>query len=315
MPNPAPLQPPPAWRILGRYLAAVRPGFLSITLCGCFLGFATALHDGVAARFGLMTTTVLLALLVHAAVNVLNDYCDHMNGCDAANTERIAPYTGGSRMIQEGLLSPLAMRRYALVLSGFAVLGGLTLAAATGPGLFWIGLVGVGLGWAYSTPPLALNCHGLGEVTVALCFLLVVVGADYVLRQDLAATPWLFGLNYALLTSNILIMNQFPDAAADAAAGKRHWVVRLGRQRAHWLYFALLSGVTLLCLLQASLSSSGAWLCLSLLTLLPAARAACLLYQSTERATDLQRAIEFTLIAAHAHSLGLALLLVTIRAP
>ena len=30
-----------------------------------------------------------------------------------------------------------------------------------------------------------------------------------------------------LLVTNLLFINQFPDRAADAASGKRHWVVRL----------------------------------------------------------------------------------------
>jgi 1,4-dihydroxy-2-naphthoate octaprenyltransferase len=35
-------------------------------------------------------------------VNVVNDYYDHLNGTDAANVERIFPFTGGSRFIQNG---------------------------------------------------------------------------------------------------------------------------------------------------------------------------------------------------------------------
>jgi 1,4-dihydroxy-2-naphthoate octaprenyltransferase len=44
------------------------------------------------------------------------------------------------------------------------------------------------------------------------------------------------GLPYALHVANLLFINQFPDVKADAAAGKRNLVVRLGPQRARWLY-------------------------------------------------------------------------------
>lgn len=301
-------------RHLGRYLGAVRPGFLSITLCGCLLGFASALHDSAAMAPGVMAPgvmalTIVLALLVHAAVNVINDYCDHLNGSDAANHERVAPYTGGSRYIQDGLLSPLATRRHALSLGLVAILGGLGLVCLTGPALLFIGLAGVTLGWAYSAPPLALNSRGLGELTVCCCFLLVVVGADFVLRLEYAVTPWLFGLNYALLTTNILVMNQFPDAPADAIAGKRHWVVRLGRERAPALYHVLLGLVVLLCLLQSLRPAPGRWVLLALIPLLPALHASRELERSRLRGPDLRPAIESTLLAAHAHTLALALIL------
>ncbi|MCK7496909.1 MAG: UbiA family prenyltransferase [Comamonadaceae bacterium] len=46
----------------------------------------------------------------------------------------------------------------------------------------------------------------------------------------------LAGLSYALHVANVLFINQFPDYRADAAAGKRNWVVRLGPQRARWGY-------------------------------------------------------------------------------
>ena len=87
------------WRL---YWRMTRPGFLSITAVGCALGLASAAacgcgFDGV--RAGI---TVLLALLAHAGANVLNDYCDEVNGADAANTGALFPFTGGSRFIQSG---------------------------------------------------------------------------------------------------------------------------------------------------------------------------------------------------------------------
>ena len=43
------------------------------------------------------------------------------------------------------------------------------------------------LGWAYSAPPLSLNSRGLGELSVALGFgILIPLGADYVQRGAFA---------------------------------------------------------------------------------------------------------------------------------
>ena len=80
---------------LKRYLLATRPAFLTITLVGGVLGIASAAGDGIPLDGVGTAVTLLLALCAHAAVNVHNDYCDHLNGTDACNAGRIFPFTGG----------------------------------------------------------------------------------------------------------------------------------------------------------------------------------------------------------------------------
>jgi 1,4-dihydroxy-2-naphthoate octaprenyltransferase len=196
-----------------RYLMATRPAFLTIALAGCLLGFASALDSAFSWPLALLT--LFLAIATQAGVNVFNDYYDHLNGTDAANVDRLFPFTGGSRFIQNGVMSPRQMLIYALILFGAVIGGGLWLIATRGIGLFWIGLLGLLIGWAYSAPPLKLNSRGLGEICVAAGFLLIVAGADFVQRAAISLTPWLIGLPYALLVTNILYVNQFPDRNAD----------------------------------------------------------------------------------------------------
>ena len=160
------------------YWRMTRPGFLSITLVGCLLGFALAAACGCGFDVTLAVVTVVLALLAHAGANVLNDYHDARNGADAANAQGIFPFTGGSRLIQQGLVSEEDTHRWAWVLMGLVVLGGLWLSVRSGGGLVLIGLAGVLLAWAYSAPPLKLMSRGLGELSVAAAWWLVVVGAD-----------------------------------------------------------------------------------------------------------------------------------------
>ena len=69
------------------YWRMTRPGFLSITLVGCLLGFALAAACGCGFDVTLAVVTVVLALLAHAGANVLNDYHDARNGADAANAQ------------------------------------------------------------------------------------------------------------------------------------------------------------------------------------------------------------------------------------
>ncbi len=288
-----------------RYFAATRPAFLSVTLVGCLLGLASAYHDLHRGRPITALLTLLLALITHAAVNVLNDYFDHRNGSDAANIERVFPFTGGSRFIQNGVMSPEAVLRFGLMLFAAVIPGGLLLVWASGPGLLWIGVLGMAVGWAYSAPPLALASRGLGELAVASGWLLVVLGADYVQRGSFAALPALAGASYALLVANLLYLNQFPDAKADAQAQKRTLVVRLGAARARWGYLmiAFLAHAWLVgAVLLGALPPAAAWGLLSLPPTLIAARALIRHAQSPAR---LGVAIQLTILAALVHGVAL----------
>lgn len=288
-----------------RYLLATRPAFLTITIAGCLLGFALA----PVCHWELAALTLALALLAHAGVNVLNDYYDHLNGTDAANTGRLFPFTGGSRFIQNGVLSPRQTLAYGLALFAAVIAGGLWLIALSGAGLFWIGLAGLVIGWAYSAPPLKLNSRGLGEACVAAGFLLIVAGSGYVQQGRLDALSWVAGLPYALLVTNVLYINQFPDREADRLAGKWHWVARLEPRvaaRGYWLILAL----AVAALLAATAAGTLPGLALaSLLGVLPALRAGRLLAAHAAEPARLAPAIRLTILAAHLQAVILAAVL------
>jgi 1,4-dihydroxy-2-naphthoate octaprenyltransferase len=225
---------------LARYALAVRPGFLVATAVACLLGMASAAASGADFQPGLAAVTMVGALLIHAGINVLNDYYDAAAGTDWHDSDRIFPFTGGSRFIQNGVLSAEQTYRYGWTLLAAGAAAGLLLVGGRGPGLLVIGLVGLVIGWAYSAPALRLSGRGLGELAVAVGFgVLIPLGADWVQRGSLAWPPVMAGGPFGLLTANLLFLNQFPDYRADVASGKRHWVVRLGPQRARWGYALL----------------------------------------------------------------------------
>ncbi len=224
-----------------RYITATRPAFLSASLMACLVGLAIAWRDGLAFDVSLALVTLLFALLAHAGVNVLNDYYDALNGSDAQNTQRIFPFTGGSRFIQNGVLSLAQTRNFGFALMACVAVAGLWLMARSAPQLFYVGLAGLFIGWAYSAPPFRLNSRGWGELCVAAGFLAITVGADFVQRKGFDAAPFIAGLSYTLLVTNLLYINQFPDRAADTAAGKLHWVSRLEVSKARWGYVLLVA--------------------------------------------------------------------------
>jgi 1,4-dihydroxy-2-naphthoate octaprenyltransferase len=250
--------------------------------------------------------TLVFALLAHAGINVLNDYYDELNGTDRANTDRVFPFTGGSRFIQNGVLTARATLAYGAALVGIVIIAGLWLTSLSAPGLIGIGAGGLFIGWAYSAPPLALNSRGLGELCVALGFALIVVGTDFVQRGALASLPAAAAVSYGLLVTNILYINQFPDRRADEAVGKRHWVVILGARRARWGY-AVIGTAAYGFLLWAA--ATGLLPCPSLLALGSAvltAIAARDLIRHAEEPRLLVPAIQLTIGAATLHGLLLA---------
>lgn len=303
-PAPRPPEPHPdgfrsAW---SRLFFATRPAFLSVTAGAWLLGMTSVLLSGLPVNALAAAAALSLGLLAHAGINVINDYYDAMDGADSGNQERVFPFTGGSRFIQNGVLSLRDTARLGHGLLATVIPGGIWLAVETAPALLAIGVAGLLLGWAYSARPLSLMRRGWGEACVAAGFLLIIMGTDCVQRGSLALEPVWLGLPYALLVLNILYLNQFPDYASDPLVGKRNWVVRLGRQRARWIY------------VLAALAAYGWWAGLRLMGLVPdifalallsallSAYAATQLWMHAEQPKRLAPAIRATIAAALLHS-------------
>jgi 1,4-dihydroxy-2-naphthoate octaprenyltransferase len=294
---------------LARYLAATRPAFLSVTLAGALIGLGSASADGLMMDGYKALLTVFFALVAHAGANVVNDYYDALSGADSANHERLFPFTGGSRFIQNGLLSLRETRIFGYALLAAVVPAGLWLTAHSAGGLLWIGLAGLLIAWAYSAPPLQLMARGVGEGAIAGGWLLVVLGTDFVQRGEFAARPLIAGLPFALLVAAILYLNQFPDAAGDARAGKRTLVVRLGTQKARWGYLVLITVAYLWLAVAVTAGALPPW---SALGLLPAGLSfvACRrLLADASKPARLAPAIKATIAAANMHGLLIAIAL------
>lgn len=295
------------------YFAATRPAFLSVTLAGALIGLGTAHADGLPIDLLKAFLTVLFALVAHAGANVVNDYYDALSGTDAHNTERLFPFTGGSRLIQNGVLSVQQTRAFGYALLAIVIPAGLWLSAHSGPGLLAIGVAGLLIAWAYSAPPLQMMARGTGELAIVGGWLMVVLGTDFVQRGTFSALPLLMGMPFAVLVSAILYINQFPDRAADAAAGKRTVVVRLGAHTARWGY-VLIVGVAYLWLACAAFW--GAVPPMVAVGLVPAGLsmvAAMRLMQHANSPAQLGPAIKSTIAAANLHGLLVSAALVLSR--
>ena len=230
---------------LRTYFMATRPQFLLTMVLPILLGSAIAWHQRGVFDPVLFVITLLAGICVSSGVNVLNDYFDYKSGADNHNPEPLTPFAGGSRMIQQQQLSPQSIFNFGAGLLIVAALLGSYLVTQTGWPLLVIGALGIALGVFYSSPPVALNYRGLGEVSIGIGFgWLTVTGAYYVQAGLLFSWPlFIAGLLTALLTSAVVLVNEFPDAFYDQKAGKKTLVVRMGLKGARRLFFVVLSSV------------------------------------------------------------------------
>jgi 1,4-dihydroxy-2-naphthoate octaprenyltransferase len=209
-------------------LRATRLPFLSATFIPVLVGIAIAAVHG---SFDLLAAvlTVVGAAAVHLALNVANDVFDARLGADDRNVNP-TQFSGGSRVIQYGLVSLRRMGTISLALYGVAIAVGLILLATRfSTALLVIGVLGILLSLFYTAPPLKLVYRGLGEITTAIGFgPLMLVGA-YVVQTlgALRPEPFVASIPIALLVMLILYVNEIPDRPGDARAGKRTLPVRL----------------------------------------------------------------------------------------
>jgi 1,4-dihydroxy-2-naphthoate octaprenyltransferase len=218
---------------------ASRPNFLILAPLCAGLGVALAWQQG--ASPALIDTLLVLigALLAHAAVNLLNEYEDFISGLDLIT--RRTPFSGGSGALPE---VPSAARQVLLAASG-------TLALVVAIGLYFLWLRGLPMlvlgaagvvlvltytRWITRSPLICLLAPGLGFGPVMILGSLIALGA----RLDAAAVA--ASAISLLLVSELLLINQIPDADADRKVGRRHLVITMGQPAAARLAGLLLLG-------------------------------------------------------------------------
>jgi len=228
---------------LGHWSKELRGSFFTATIVSVILGASIAwVRNGVFNPVYFLLT-FFGALFLHAGTNVVNDYFDYKSGNDEVNREFVRPFSGGSRMIQLGLLTPLEVLSGALLLFALGISIGLYLTWAIGPVVLLLGVIGVLSGFFYTAPPINWANQGLGEALIGINFgMLITLGSYYVQTQTLAVEPLVASIPVSLLIAAVVYINEFPDYAADKIVGKNTLVVRLGRDRAVYGYIAIMLG-------------------------------------------------------------------------
>ncbi|MBI2836283.1 MAG: 1,4-dihydroxy-2-naphthoate octaprenyltransferase [Chloroflexi bacterium] len=225
------------------WVMAIRVPFLTASLVPVLLGSAIAWLNAGSLQWGFFLLTLVAGISIHIATNVLNDYADHKSRNDDVNQEFVRPFSGGSRVIQLGLLTPVEMLTGAVFFFVLSAGIGVYLAWATkGYWLLLLGAIGLISGVFYTLGPLNWAKKGLGEAVVGVNFgALMTLGAYYVQTQSFAWLPVITSIPVSLLIFAVLYINEFPDYTADKQVGKKTLVVRLGRKPAVVLYAIIMA--------------------------------------------------------------------------
>ena len=223
---------------MNAYVKALRLPFTAGSVVPVLIGAALAFSQGFF-DVALLGITVLGVACIHLGANLLNDYYD-AKGSDPINL-RLTPFSGGSRVIQQGELRPAVILAMSVAFFLIGVLCGIWLVIEGRPLVLVIGGLGLLAGWSYSAPPLQFMSRGWGEVVIFLAFgPLVTLGSYYVMSNSLSFQAFCMGIPQGFLIAAVIWINQFPDYEADKAAGKNNLVVRLGPSRARYLYLLII---------------------------------------------------------------------------
>lgn len=192
----------------------------------------------------------LFLFFVEAATVLSNEYFDYRS--DAQN-KFFSPFTGGSRVIVEKLLSFKEIKNATLLFLSLSAIVFAVLMLRVNGSLFSSVIacsVTSTLALGYTVPPLRLSYRGLGEFNVAFTHSFAVIICGYVFQGGHIndARPWLLSIPLFLAVLPSIMLAGIPDYEADRSAGKKTLAVRLGKKSAAKLAiaFTILSALVVL---------------------------------------------------------------------
>lgn len=226
-------------------LGPMRLPFLILGPACVFLGLTAAVWSTGHVNAWYAVLAFIGGICAHIAVNTLNEYSDIKSGLDLKTTQ--TPFSGGSGTLPQdptkasyalwtGIVSLLIISAIGIF---FSLIYGWPILAI---GALGIVIIVTYTNWLNKIPVLCLVAPGVGFGT------LMVIGTFYALTGFINWTSLLASFIPFFLVSNLLLLNQFPDADVDKNFGRRHYPIMIGRKASAVIYtvFTALSYVTIL---------------------------------------------------------------------
>jgi len=234
-------------RKIKAWIQASRPPFYIATLVPIAIGVILAKGYGI--HIDRIFLILLGSFVVHLVTNISNDYFDHIRGTDDGQA------IGGSRVIQEGKLSPKTLLRAIIILYllafsvAFIIMYCYELFI-----LLPMILFAAFSSFFYVAPPIRYGYYGLGELFVGINMgPIMVVGTYWVMAGRFDWLPLYISVPVGFMVASILYYQSLPDMRTDLMAHKSTLAVKLGRRGAYicliLFWMVIYSGIFLLMLL------------------------------------------------------------------
>ena len=214
------------------WFRVIRVKFLLASVIAVSLGLAISYWQTKSIDVLSAAITMGGVLLLHASVDLLNDYSDYKRGIDTI-TKR-TKFSGGTGVLPEGLLKASTVYYAGIICLVLGSLAGVYFIVVHG----WI--IAAILGFAilsiyfYSTK---IVDSGLGEIFVGIKGTMIVLGTMYIQTEQIVPTNILAGIIAGTLSSFVLFITSFPDHDADKQKGRKTLVIVLGKTKASSLYW------------------------------------------------------------------------------
>ncbi|RLI93575.1 MAG: prenyltransferase [Candidatus Altiarchaeales archaeon] len=218
-----------------RWLMVARAPFLLLTILLVGLGTSIALYDDFFNVFHFILALMGM-LFAHIACNMLNEYFDYKSGLDFRTIK--TPFSGGSGTLPDGLLNPDYVYKVGIICLLLALIVGIYFIIVSGLMLLPIIIVAGISAYFYTTH---FSRFMFGEFLAGLNFgPLAILGAYFVQTSHYSFHTLIASIAPGIMTANLLLLNQFPDADEDVKVGRRHFVIILGRKNSSKLYAFLM---------------------------------------------------------------------------
>jgi 1,4-dihydroxy-2-naphthoate octaprenyltransferase len=198
------------------WFLAIRPLTLPLSATPVLVGAVLALMEKETLNWLLLVATLLAAIAIQVATNLLNDAEDFERGNDTV--ERRGP----PRVTAKGWASAGEVKTAATFSFMVAGLCGLYLVSQGGWPIFWIGVVSILAGIAYSAGPMPISHTPMGELFVFVFFgLFAVVGTFFLQTGGVSPEVLLSGAAMGSYAAAVLHTNNTRDILEDKKAGRR----------------------------------------------------------------------------------------------
>jgi 1,4-dihydroxy-2-naphthoate octaprenyltransferase len=220
---------------LSSWIVAARPRTLSLSMTPVVVGTALAWAVESKVHWLAVLAALIGSIFIQIGTNLHNDAVDSERGGDGP--DRVGP----PRITASGLLNGTMVKRGATACFAMAGLMGFYLIFVGGWPIFFLGVLSILSGWAYTGGPLPIAYTPLGELFVVAFFGVgAVCGTYWLCAANVGLAAIEAGVAVGSVAGAVLLVNNYRDTQADARVGRWTLAIAAGPYITIWIYAGLM---------------------------------------------------------------------------